>query len=569
MKTGDLLVAVVLAITFAALFAALFDLAPVIAKAMVRQAARWWKSDLDTPEELAEEWEALVEERPVGILKIGTGLRFWVQGAIRLSLFAGERQTTRASRLLMKLAEVPGLVLLKITEFAGIAARPFRAVNQYGPDGPAIQRVRAVRESLAPEKELRRPAWALLAENPNFRWYFAGSVCGDFGAWVQNTAQVLLAYHLTHSVLTVALITCAQFSSPLVLGPWSGVMADRFGGRKTLLGTEVASAAIAGSLAGLKFAGLLDEAWLVAGTVVTGLAFTFTLPARNVTVRRLVGPDQTRAAFTMDSVSYNLGRALAPPLSILLIAEFGFGYAFLANGISLLIFIGALVLAGKGCSREPVTRSRVRDGFLTAYHEGRILIVLLMVVAAAVATDPILVLGPALASQVFGKSASWSWLFIAALGVGSVLGSLRRSRHTLSLHLAATALAALGLCMMAFVLSPNFWLSIAAAGAAGAACLVANSVTRTLLAKEAGPVREARVMAVWAVAWAGSMPLASLMDGSLPGVIGIRASGALLAAPALIPILVLVFWPAFGHWLARSPQPPRFALSATLTIEDR
>ena len=47
--------------------------------------------------------------------------------------------------------------------------------------------------------------------------------CGlDLGTWLQNTAQVLLAYRLAHSVLAVGLVTCAQFSSPLVLGPWAG-----------------------------------------------------------------------------------------------------------------------------------------------------------------------------------------------------------------------------------------------------------------------------------------------------------------------------------------------------------
>jgi MFS family permease len=422
---------------------------------------------------------------------------------------------------------------------------------------PARRLTQAARRTLAlaPAGKQKSP-WAVLREKPDFGWYFAGCVCSDFGTWVQNTAQVLLAYHLTHSVFTVALVTCAQFSSPLVLGPWSGVMADRFGGRKTLLATEIVSAAIAGSLAGLEFAGLLNEAWLVAGAIVTGLAFTFALPARNVTVRRLVGPDQTRAAFAMDSVSYNLGRALAPPLSVLLIVTFGFGWAFAANALSFVIFTVVLVVAGKGCATEPVTRSKVWDGFLTAYHEGRILIVLLMVVAVTIAADPILVLGPALATHA-GRSASWSGAFIAALGAGSVLGSLRRSRHMPSLHLAATALAALGLFMMAFVLSPDFWLSVIAACLAGATCLVANSATRTLLAKEAGPAQESRVMAVWAVAWAGSKPLASLMDGSLPSAIGIRWTGVLLAAPALIPILVLVFWPEAGRRLARSrgPQP--------------
>ena len=427
---------------------------------------------------------------------------------------------------------------------------PCRRTTQWESSASTVQRARAVRESLAPSKERKRSPWAVLPENPRFRWYFIGSVFSDFGTWVQNTAQVLLAYHLTHSVLTVAFVTCAQFSSPLVLGPWSGVMADRFGGRKTLIWAEIVSAAIAGLLAGLQFAGLLNVAWLVVGAIVIGLAFTFALPARNVTVRRLVGPGQTRPAYAMDSVSYNLGRALAPPLSILLIAEFGFGYAFVANSISFLLFTAVLMIAGKGSS-EPQRRSRVRDGFLTAYHEGRILIVLMMVVAVTVAADPVLVLGPALASHA-GRSASWSGAFIAALGADSVLGSLRRSKHTPSLHLAATALAALGICMAAFVLSPNFWFSVGAACLAGAACLVANSATRTLLAREAGPEREARVMAVWAIAWAGSKPLASLMDGSLPSLIGIRATGVLLAAPALIPIVVLLFWPKFGRWLARS-----------------
>ena len=88
------------------------------------------------------------------------------------------------------------------------------------------------------------------------------------------------------------------------------------------------------------------------GAIAIGLAFTFALPARNVTVRRLVGPDQTTPAYAMDSVSYNLGRALAPPLSILLISEFGFGYAFIVNSISFLLFAAVLQLAGKGCERS-------------------------------------------------------------------------------------------------------------------------------------------------------------------------------------------------------------------------
>ena len=40
-------------------------------------------------------------------------------------------------------------------------------------------------------------------------------------------------------------------------------------------------------------------------------------------------------------------------------------------------------------------------------------------------------------------------------------------------------------------------------------------------------------MAVWAIAWAGSKPIASLVDGSLAGLIGYRATGILLALPGI------------------------------------
>ena len=356
---------------------------------------------------------------------------------------------------------------------------------------------------------------------------------------------MLLAYRLAHSVFAVGLVTCAQFSSRLVLGPWAGVMADRFGGRRTLLGTQVLSALIAAMLASLQFTGHLDEVGLISGAILSGLAFA--LPARNVTVRRLVDDDEdrVRAAFVMDAVSYNLGRAVAPLLSIGVVHWFGYGWAFTGNAVSFVVLTLILWRAGR-FGEELRQRSRIMDGFRIARRERRILVLLLMVAAVTVADDPVLVLGPALASHL-GVSASWSGWFIAALGGGSVVGSLRRSKHLPSLRLAATALALLGGCMVFFVMTPWVWVSVAAALGAGITCLVANSAARTLLSKTAGPALVAPVMAVWAIAWAGSKPLASLTDGPLAGWIGVRWTGVALALPALMPIAVMIFAPNLGH----------------------
>jgi MFS family permease len=406
----------------------------------------------------------------------------------------------------------------------------------------------------------RRTPWHVLKGNRGFRWYFIGSVTSDFGTWLQNTAQVLLAYQLAHSVLAVGLVTFAQFTSPLLLGPWAGVAADRFGGRRTLIATQAVSAGMAGTLAGLDFGGLLNVWVLVVGAIVTGLAFTFALPARNITVQRLVQPDKLKPAFAMDSVSYNLGRAVAPLFTIAMgVARISFAWAFAANAASFVVFGVILWRSRMHATAEPERRSRVRDGFLAAFRDRRILILLLMVAAVTVADDPILVLGPAIAKQL-GVSPACSGWFIAALGAGTVLGSFRRSKHRPTLRLAATALAALALFMMLFTHAPAMplthslamWLAVFAALGAGASCLIANSVTRAVLAERAGAEKSAAVMAVWAIAWAGSKPFAALVDGTLGTWIGPQWTGLILAMPAIIPITVIVAAPKVGMWFANS-----------------
>lgn len=390
--------------------------------------------------------------------------------------------------------------------------------------------------------------WQVLSQ-PRFRWYFTGSVFSNFGNWLQNTAQVVLAYQLTHSVFWVGMVTCAQFSSPLFLGPWAGVLTHRFGNWRTLIFTQGASMGIAATLAALQFTHSLTKPWLFAGATAIGLAFTFALPALSVTVATLVPKAEAKRALAMDSVSYNLGRALAPVLSVLMFTTIGFGWAFALNAVSFGFFTAVLLWLRPRHAHAEINRSRVMNGLRIAWQDRRIMILLLMVAAVTVAADPILVLGPALARS-FGASADWSGIFITALGAGNVIGSFRPTRQAPSIRRAATVLGMLSLFMVIFVTSAWIWLSVAAAFAAGAACLLAGATTRALLLHHSQG-SQAAVMAAWAVAWAGSKPIASFADGTLAGPIGLRTTGILLALPALVPALVLVLCPAFGKRLVR------------------
>ena len=68
-------------------------------------------------------------------------------------------------------------------------------------------------------------------------------------------------------------------------------------------------------------------------------------------------------------------------------------------------------------------------------------------------------------------------------------------------------------------------------------------------------------MAIWAIAWAGSKPVASLSDGVLARSIGIKWTGVALAAPALIPIAALLALPVLVLVIQKwKPEQEQFSM---------
>src|SRR5580658_3567037 len=65
-----------------------------------------------------------------------------------------------------------------------------------------------------------------------FRIYFAGQVVSASGTFLQQTAVGWLVLKLTGSASSLGLVLAAGGLPPLLLGPWGGVVADRFDLRK-------------------------------------------------------------------------------------------------------------------------------------------------------------------------------------------------------------------------------------------------------------------------------------------------------------------------------------------------
>jgi len=430
-----------------------------------------------------------------------------------------------------------GTLADRTARFAPVAAAT-ATVRDSGPDVPLLVDSPKAPDPVLPEPARRRAAWRVLG-NGSFRLYFVGSTLSNLGTWLQNTAQALLAYELTHSALTVGLIVCFQFTPVLLAGPAAGTVVGRVGDlRKILIITQFASAAVAGVLALLEFSGRLTVVGLAAGALALGTAYCFALPAFTVLVPSLVPRSETSSAMAMNSVSYNIGRATAPVLAVLIIAFIGFGPAFAFNAVSFLTLAWLLrKLRPRYELPRPARQPRLADGFRAARMH-RIWLLLLIVTAVTIAADPVLVLGPVLAHR-FHVSEAWAGYFLSGLGIGTVLGSLVSVPRPSMLRHAAYPLAVLSGAIIVFSLGLDRWVCLAMAVIAGIACLLTGAMTQTLLIDFAGRNRAA-VMAVWAVAWAGSKPLASLADGYLATRFNVTTAGVLLALPALLPALIVI-----------------------------
>jgi MFS family permease len=376
----------------------------------------------------------------------------------------------------------------------------------------------------------RKGSWRVLRE-PRFRAYFVGSTVSNLGTWLQNTAQLLVAYQLTHSAFDIGVITSLQFSGFLTVGPWAGSLADRLGRKKVLIASQLASAGIAAGLAGLEVSGHLTKGELGAGALLSGLAMTFALPVQTSMLSALVPDRDKKAALAMNMVSYNVGRTLAPVLCLAVLASIGTGWAFGLNAITFVFFAVTVAMVYPTEASDRHEYARPWAVLSIVIEHPRVMLLLGMVAAVTFADDPVLVLGPSLAHQI-GMPNIWPAYFLAALGLGTVIGALFPAKHTPARR-AVIPLAILAGSVIVFSLGVNAWVSVLAAVIAGGAGLMTGSAAQALLLHQVSAPRVIQVMALWAVAWAGTKPIASLADGWLASQVGLQWTALILAAPAL------------------------------------
>lgn len=320
----------------------------------------------------------------------------------------------------------------------------------------------------------------------------------------------------------------------LLLAPWAGSAADRFDRRRLLLATQLGSTVVSAGLATLAWAGLARVWVVIACAVVLGIGSAFAAPAALAMISDLVPREQLGSAVALNSMTYNLARAVGPALAAVSVRTLGIPASFAINSASYLLLVVALLVVSPAPRRLARRgEARLRESLRLVRNEPRLLAFLLIVTAVGFASDPVNTESPAFA-HAFGRPDTDAGYLIGAFGGGAVVAAfLVAGRVAGSRRRMLVTLGLLGGGILAYSVAP--WLPVAYVllGIAGFGYLASVTAATSRLQLEVDEAQRGRVMALWSVAFLGLRPIASLADGAIAGAFGVRAAGVVLAVPAI------------------------------------
>jgi MFS family permease len=379
---------------------------------------------------------------------------------------------------------------------------------------------------------------------PNYRLYAAGGVVSNTGTWMQRVAQDWLVLRLTdNDGLALGITTGLQFLPMLLLGPWGGMLADRYSKRQLLMITQGFMGAVALVL------GLLDVTDLVAVwhvyvlAALLGVGTAVDNPVRQSFVLEMVGPDDLPNAVGLNSASFNLGRVIGPALAGLLIVLVGTGPVFLINAVS----FGAVILALSRMRVDdlhPAPRAgrgpgQILEGIRYVRNRPDLLLILVVVFFVGTFGLNFQITMALMATEVFDKGAGQFGLLGSIMAVGSLSGALLAARRGRP-RLRFLVLAAIGFGLVEVLagLMPTYWTFAASLVPTGLVALTFITSANASMQLGVDPVMRGRVMALYMAVFFGGTPLGAPLVGAVAEAFGARWS--LIAGGAICVVATVV-----------------------------
>jgi MFS family permease len=362
----------------------------------------------------------------------------------------------------------------------------------------------------------------------NYRLFMLGQGVSLVGTWMQQTGIQWLVYTKTGSPAMLGAVMFFGQIPAFFLAPIAGVFSDRLDRRRTLFVTQAVAMAQAVLLVALMVTGEIEIWQIIALSALLGAVNALDMPTRQAF---LVDMAPTRAdlpnAIALNSSMVNLSRLIGPLLGGLVIAWGGVLACFFANAISYVAVILALFAMRDLPKRPPLSSSPVFrglvEGFAYAFGFAPIRALLMMVALTSLFGTSTMTLFPVFAKDVLHGDARLFGYLSGAAGVGSLAAALYLASRTTVVGLGpkiAWSAAGMGASSIAFAASRSAPLSLLILVALGFSLMLLLAGCNTLLQTVVEDDKRGRVMSLYTMAFMGTVPLGSLMAGTMASYLG-------------------------------------------------
>lgn len=398
-----------------------------------------------------------------------------------------------------------------------------------------------------------------------FRIIWICNLFANLGTWAQSVAAAWVVTEAHASPLMVAMIQVASALPLVLLSILSGVLADNHDRRKIMLiglSVELSGAALVTLLA---FFGYLDPLLLILSILWLSLGSSITIPAWQAAVNEQVPARLVGDAVLLNSVNYNVARAVGPAIGGLLLSVTGAPWVFLFNCLCYASLIWAIWQWRREVPKRSLPPEHILEGVVAALrftqYSSVTRLVMLRSAVFGLSASAVWALLPLLAHRNPDGSASVYGYMLGALGLGAILGSTlvgHLRRRIGSSRLISLGGGTLGLVMLVLGGVDNLWVLFPALVLGGTCWIAAvasyNSAVQILVPDWV----KARALALYQTAIYGGLAAGSFLWGHFAETLGVQ--GALLAAGCLLLVSVALLYnsrlPELDPGgIARAPAP--------------
>jgi MFS family permease len=385
-------------------------------------------------------------------------------------------------------------------------------------------------------------------------------VVSNVGSFLQAVAAGWLMLELTDSAFWVGLMAASATLPLLFLALPAGALADMFDRRHILFMAQGLMGAAAVSMAALAYWDRVTPGLLLTLGLVLGTGLAINLPAWQAMVPDLVPRGLVASAVALNSVSFNVARAVGPALGGLIVATAGPDLAFFLNGISYVAVLG-VILSWRGSEYRADAPDPMRNAIALGLRFARFTPPFrrLLGVAAgfAITSAVVQALLPNVTEEALDGGATTYGFMLGLMGLGALVSAFLRPRvqNRLGRRMVPSAIVGFGLAGIGVGLSRHPLLTGGAMFVSGVFWVWTLSTLNATVQLLAPAWIRGRAMSLYTLSFVGLLPIGSIFGGALGELIGAPGAVAALSATALMFGLVVgrVGVPGLGEVVSTEP----------------